>query len=59
MIPSSEQKSLYALLSNYFPLSKTSTLGIPYLQMIFLQTKLLMFFYVIVARASIFTHLVK
>ena len=57
--PSSEQKSLNALLSNCFPLLETSTLGISYLEIIFLQTKLRIFFSVIVARASTSTHLVK
>ena len=59
LIPNSKQKSLNALLSNYFPLSETSTLGIPYLQIMFLQTKLRMFFSVIVAKASASTHFVK
>ena len=58
-IPSSEQKSLNALLSNYFSLSETSTLGIPYLQMMFFQTKFRIFFSMIVAKALASTHLVK
>ena len=58
-MPSSEQKSLNALLSNCFPLSKMSTLGIPYLQMMFLHTKVRMLFSMIVARGSTSTHLVK
>ena len=58
-MPSSKQKSLNALLLNCFPLSETITLGIPYLQMIFLHTKFQMFFSVIVGRVSASTHLVK
>ena len=46
-------------LSNCFPLSNTKTLGIPYLQTMFLQTKLLMFFSIMVAKASTSSHLVK
>ena len=55
----SEQKSLNLLLSNYFSLSETSTLGIPYLQMMFLYTKVQMLLSVIVARGFASTHLVK
>ena len=51
MIPNCEQKSLKGSLSNYFLLSKTNTLAIPYLQMMFLQTKLCTFFSVMVAKA--------
>ena len=58
-MPCSEQKSLNVLLSNCFPLSETGTLDIPYLQMMFLHTKVRMLFSVIVARGSAFTHLVK
>ena len=54
MIPSFKQKFLNVLLSNYFPLSETSTLGIPYLQMMCFQIKLLMFFFVMVVRAKYF-----
>ena len=59
LIPNCKQKSLKESLSNCFPLSKTKTLGISYLQTMFLQTKLLKFFYVMVARGSASTHLVK
>ena len=58
-MPSSKQKSLNASLLNCLPLSETSTLGIPYLQIMFLHMKLQMFFSVIVARASASTHFVK
>ena len=37
MISNCEQKSLNESLSNYFSLSETKTLGIPYLQMMFLK----------------------
>jgi len=59
LIPNYEQKFMKESLSNCFPLSDTKTLGIPYLQTMFLQTKLLMFFSIMVAKASTSTHLVK
>ena len=59
MIPNCEQKSRNASLSNCFPLSETKTLGMPNLHMMHLQTKLRMFFSVMVAKASASTHLVK
>ena len=59
LILNCEQKSQNELLSNYFPLSETKTLGMPNLHMMHLQTKLCMFFFVIVARASASTHFVK
>ena len=58
-MPSSEQKFLKALLSNCFPLSEMSTLGIPNLHMMLFHTKARMFFSVIVARGSASTHYVK
>ena len=48
-----------ASLSNCFPFSESNTLGIPYLQMMFLHTKLRIFFFVMVVKASASTHLVK
>ena len=59
MIPNYEQKSQKESLSNCFPLSETKTLKIPNLHMMDLQTKFLMFFSVMVAKASISTHFVK
>ena len=59
LIPNCEQKSQNDLLSNCFPLSETKTLGMPNLHMMHLQTKLRMFFSVMVARASASTHFVK
>ena len=59
LILNCEKKSLKESLTNCFQLSDTKILGIPYLQTMFLQTKLLTFFSVMVAKASASTHLVK
>ena len=59
MIPNYEQKFLTKLLSNCFSLSKTKTLGIPYLQIMFFQMKLLTLFSVMVGKALASTNLVK
>ena len=59
LIPNCEQKSWNESFSNCFPLSETKTLGMPNRHMMHLQTKLRMFFYVMVAIVSTSTHFVK
>ena len=53
------QKSLKSVLSNCRPLSDISTLGTPNLHTIFFQMKFLTFCFVILAKGSASTHLVK